>query len=107
MAWAGLLERMTETIRDTFPASVTYTPEGGTATAIVAVFDVASRVRDIDAESGIAIDLTTPKLTVRLDDLASAPHVRDRVYVAGKNYEVYRVEPDGSGMCGLSLTEVV
>lgn len=104
--WTAALDRLTKTVRDTFPTTVTYTPENGSPESITAVFDISARVVEVDRDTGLNVDSTAPTLTVRLADLSDTPHVRDQAVIGSTTYEVYRVEPDGSGMAALRLTEV-
>jgi len=104
--WTAALDRMTRVVRDTFPTLVVYLPRSGGSHSITGIFDLASKVIEQDKSTGLNIDSTAPTLTVRLADLTSAPRPQDTLTIGASTYEVYRVEPDGSGMAALRLTEV-
>jgi len=103
--WAAVLSRMTEVIRDTFPAPVVYDPDGAAYT-LTGVFDESYKAVDV-TEAGFPVDSTEPRLTLRLADLPVTPKTGDNLTVSGRLWEVSGVEPDGSGMVGLRLLEVV
>ena len=110
MAWTDALDAMISTVRDTFPASVAYTPEGSPTTySLTGVYDEAYKGTELDRNYGVPVETTRPVLTIRLADLpvGTQPHVRDVLTVNSTTYEVSNVQPDGSGMSRLYLVEVV
>lgn len=104
-AWAAQLDRMITTVRDTFPAAVVYDPDGE-ALALTGVFDEAYRSIEL-GDAGVPVDTTAPRLTLRLADLSATPEPYDILTVDGQEWQVTGVEPDGSGMVGLRLSEVL
>ena len=94
MAWAAALNHGTEVVRDTFPQAAVYDP-GGVALAFVGVFDEAYQVVEQGGD-GPNLSTTRPMIEPRLADLAAGTAI----------YEVYSVQPDGSGMVRLLLTQV-
>ena len=108
MSWAGALDRAIKVVRDTFPATASYTPESGITTyTLTGVFDEAYKGTELDSDLGVPVETTRPVLTIRLADLAVTPHVRDAVVVNSTSYTVSNVQVDGSGMARLYLVEVV
>lgn len=107
MAWTDALDAMITTVRDTFPSSVLYTPEGSSTTyTLTGVFDEAYKGTELDRDYNVPVETTRPTLTIRLADLPVTPHVRDVLTVNSTTYEVSNVQPDGSGMSRLYLVEV-
>ena len=108
MSWAGALDRAIKVVRDTFPATGTYTPEGGSTTyTLTGVFDEAYKGTVIDTNMGLPVETTHPVWTIVLADLPVAPRVNAAVVVNGTSYTVSDVQVDGSGMARLYLVEVV
>ncbi len=105
MGWAAAIARANGRIRDWYRTAVVYLPEAGGSHSIAATFDEAAKYTEIDRD-GAKVVGTRPVLSVVLADLPVTPHVRDRVTIGAKTYEVTSYEPDGSGMASLPLTEV-
>lgn len=83
---------------------VVYTPSGGAAQTIRAVFDRAHV--DVDPATDRPIVSTQPVAGIRLADLDTAPREGDEVTVGGTAYTVHRVEVDGQAGADLFLHEV-
>jgi hypothetical protein len=84
--------------------SISYTPYGGAAFTVVAVFS-ADGVR-VDLSSGVVQESTAPRLGVRLADFATPPAHGDEWVVGGKTYRVVGVTPDGEGGAELTGAEL-
>jgi len=113
MGWAAALNRMTARVRDTFPASVVYDPDGA-AVALIGIFEEAAERIEF-SEDGAPVSTTAIMLDLRLTDLGLTPKSRDEVTVAEQQtddtygtatrYRVTAVEPDGAGSVSLILTK--
>ena len=104
--WAAAQDRMTDTVRDTFPQAAVYDPSGS-ATPFVGIFDEAHQTVESGGD-GPALTTTRPMIEVKLADLADlgiTPHVRASLSIGAVTYEIYDVQPDGSGMARLLLTQ--
>lgn len=103
--WAGALGDLTRAVRDTFPEAVVYTPAGGDAASITAVFDEAHEA--VEFRDGQPVSTVQPTLWARLADLAAAPGPGDTVTLStsGRTFEVVDVQPDGAGGATLRLLE--
>lgn len=83
-----------------FGEAVTYTPSGGQATTITAIFD--NGYEAVDAGGGVAFAMQQPRLTCRTSDVSSAAE-GDTCVVGGFTYKVSIVMPDGTGITELML----
>ena len=103
MTWAATLDRMIKRVRDTFPASVIYDPDG-VAVPLTGIFDEA--FSEITPSEAGPVSTVSTVLTVVLTDLAPlVPRSHDVLELGGVRYEVTQVQPDGSGCARLYLTE--
>ena len=103
--WAAALDRMTDTVRDTFPTAAVYDPSGS-ATPFVGIFDEAHQTVETTGD-GPALSTSRPMIEVKLADLADlgvTPTNRGTLSIGAVTYEIYDVQPDGSGMARLLLT---
>lgn len=86
-----------------------YRPRGQQAFLITGVFDAgAKNVKEI-GEDGIPITDVQPILGIRLSDFTTAgitPDQGDKVTIAGVDYQVSNVDPDGQGEAKLSLNQL-
>lgn len=103
--WADSLSGALTVVRDTFPATVAYTPAStGTPEAITGIFDEAHEAVEMGAD-GVPISTTRPALWIKLTDLSVAPRQEDRVEVASRTFSVSDTQPDGAGGSTLYLIE--
>lgn len=102
--WSEIRSLTAESIRDTFGATVTYTPQGGVAASITAIFRAAHQL--VEVQGGEPITTVAPILKVVLADLAATPRQNDTVAVSGATYKVGDVRPDGNGIALLVLRRV-
>lgn len=104
MAWLDECDQLDCEVRDVFGESITYQPQVGAPSPIVAVFDVAGAV--VDLQAGVPVQSTAPTLLVRLADLPARPRAGDHFTRAnGQAYEVTSVTPDGPGAVKLVAFE--
>ena len=104
--FAGPLDRMTDTVLAVFQTAAVYDPAGA-GIAIYGIFDEAHQTVETTGD-GPALSTTRPMLEVKLADLAAlgvTPASRKTVSVGATTYEIYDVQPDGSGMARLLLTQ--
>lgn len=80
--------------RDTFGETVSFTPAGGSAVSITAIFNLRSEV----VEDGLAVIVHRPSIGIKTADLAASPRVGDAVTVRSVSYKIANVEDDGEGM---------
>ena len=114
MTWAAALDRMTTVVRDTYPASVVYDPDGA-AHSLVGIFDEAFELIEV-SDDGAPISSTGPMCEIRLADLAVVPKTNDQLtvatalaaggYDAPRRFKVWETQPDSSGNVVLLLTRV-
>lgn len=87
---------------DEFGVSATWTPSGGSATAVDGIFDNEFRSTDIGAGAEIATD--DPHFLCRTADVSGIVE-GDALVVSGVSYTVRVVMADGTGMTELVLEE--
>tara|TARA_Y100000996_G_C22499347_1_gene633745 strand:- start:63 stop:374 length:312 start_codon:yes stop_codon:yes gene_type:complete len=87
---------------DDFGTSATYTPTGGSATALKGIFDNDYETIDIGGFGGI--QGTQPRFLVRSSDVASAIEGEPLV-INAVNYQIKVIEQDGTGFSSLVLEE--
>lgn len=100
MTFSDLAEDALGVCMDALGDDVTYTPAGGSATAIRGIFSETSERFD---GTGVPIRMDRPNLGVRLSDLGQAPKRGDSVSVRGTAYKVSEIEKDGEGGATLYL----
>jgi hypothetical protein len=105
VTWEATLNAAMSVVRDTFPQTVTYTPEGGSPESVTGVFDAAYEGTEIDGD-GLPVITSRPMLWLKLVDMSQAPHARDQAVIGSTTYEVTNTEIDGSGGIRLMLVEV-
>lgn len=105
MGWAERADRLNRAVRDWFGEAIAYTPQGGAAVSIVATFNEAAAV--VELQAGVPVQSTRPAIMVRLADLATAPRQGDTFVRTsnGKAYEVANVELEGEGTARLYALE--
>lgn len=103
MAWADMADRVLKTTIATFKTAGTYTraADPGTPIAIDGVFDKPNR--QVDPQTGAAVESVQPSFGIRLADLPAEPESGDGVTVNGVQYQVISVEEDGQGGAKLVL----
>jgi len=83
---------------------VEYRPSSGGRYNLNAVFDTEYTALDPDTEQVISTNL--PRIGVKLKDLASEPLKGDKVYIEGREFEIYDSQEDGQGGATLFLHKV-
>lgn len=86
---------------DVFAETVTYTPSGGSAVSIPAIFDLPFEEMAVQ-ETGV--DSAAPQCAVRSADAPSAKP-GDTVQRGATVYNVISAQPDGTGVTTLVLSE--
>lgn len=105
MSWKDRADRLNRAIRDWFGEAILYRPASGGEFPIVATFDRAAAVVEIQA--GVPVQSTRPAIVVRLADLATAPAQGDTCSREnGETFEVANVEAEGHGTVKLYLLEL-
>lgn len=85
-----------------FGVSVSWTPVGGSAASLTAIFDNGAGTRSQYAED-IAAQSNAASLTVRESDMPAGAASGDAVSIAGTAYLVRTILPDGTGMAEVQL----
>lgn len=83
--------------------AATYTPAGWPAAAIRVIFANAHQVMEMLA-GGVGFETTGPQALCKTSEVAAAKH-GDTLVIDSKFYYVTGVEPDGTGMTKLLLSE--
>lgn len=83
-----------------FGETMSYTPLGGTATDITAIFDNAYQA--VDAGGTIAFAVSQPKIMCRTSDVSSAQE-GDTIVYNSTTYTMTIVMDDGTGMSEIML----
>lgn len=83
-----------------FGETMSYTPSGGTATDITAIFDNAYQA--VDAGGTIAFAVSQPKIMCRTADVSSAQE-GDTIVYNSTTYTMTIVMDDGTGMSEIML----
>lgn len=83
-----------------FGETMSYTPSGGTATDITAIFDNAYQA--VDAGGTIAFAVSQPKIMCRTSDVSSAQE-GDSIVYNSTTYTMTIVMDDGTGMSEIML----
>lgn len=113
MDWTGLLDGMTDLVRDTFGEPFTYTRlETGTTIThsvvtglpLVAPFDPDHAPFEVGGSVPVSGRITV--LDVKLSDLGFEPMKKDEVTVAGKAWAVNEKQASSSGMMKLALRKL-
>jgi hypothetical protein len=87
---------------DEFGVSATWTPDGGSASTVVGIFDNEFRSTDVGAGAEIATD--DPHFLCRSADVSGIAE-GDALSVSGTDYTIRVVMADGTGMTELVLEE--
>lgn len=113
MDWTGLLDGMTDLVRDTFGEPFTYTrvetgvtltESAATGLPLLAPFDPAHE--PLEAGAALTVAGRIAVLDVKLTDLGFLPMKKDGVTVAGKSWEVLEKYPSSAGTMKLHLRKV-
>lgn len=83
-----------------FGQSVTYTRQGGSATAITGIFD--AQFVEVDAGGNVGVAYQQPRLMVRTSDVVSCTE-GDTFVISGATYISRIVQDDGTGMTMIVL----
>ena len=83
-----------------FGETMSYTPSGGTATDITAIFDNAYQA--VDAGGTIAFAVSQPKILCRTADVSGAQE-GDSIVYGGTTYTMSIVMDDGTGISEIML----
>ena len=83
-----------------FGETMSYTPPGGTATDITAIFDNAYQA--VDAGGTIAFAVSQPKILCRTADVSGAQE-GDSIVYSGTTYTMSIVMNDGTGISEIML----
>jgi hypothetical protein len=103
--FAAHLARADAAAVDHLGSVASYTPEGGEAVEVQGIFDAAYVL--VDPGAGPGVSSCGPALFVRMADLPSDPREDEpSIEVAGVQYRVKEVRPDGQGGVLLLLSEV-
>lgn len=86
-----------------FGEQVTYTPDGGSATTIIGIFDDPQASRN--ASEMLEVTIPSPRLVCRTADVPNAAD-GDELTARGVDYIVRVVLTDGTGVTTLILEEV-
>lgn len=85
-----------------FGTDATFTPAGGSPSAIVGVFD--NPYLGADAGGMVEFSATSPTFTARDVDFTGAAH-GDELVISGTTYIIREVMPDGTGITTVMLEE--
>jgi hypothetical protein len=90
-----------------FGEPATYTPDGGSPTAVTGVFDAAHKLVTVDmGEESFhtaGVSTTAPAFGIRLKDFPVPPEQGDGLRVRDTDYVVMDIHPDGHGGAHLIL----
>jgi hypothetical protein len=102
MGWATLLAMTDRATLGQLGGPVTYTPASGPSVEVSGIFDAA--FVPVDAGGVAVIGTSGPAVFVRLADLPTDPETDNPVItVAGQDYTVREVHPDGTGVAVILL----
>lgn len=93
----------TDLFNGTFDEEVLFTPSGGQARPVRAIFDNPYQGTQY-AQGDIEIESSGPKATCRDTEVAGVAH-GDTLQIRGKTWYVLEVQPDGTGLVVLILSE--
>lgn len=79
--------------------AATYTPSGGSSSSIVVIFRNEFYLEDV---GNVGVETSQPVVTVETSKVPSVAN-GDVVAIAGTNYNVVGVRPDGTGISELVL----
>lgn len=102
MAW-DLSDLLISAVRDALGEAVTYTPQGGDAQSITAVYRRGER-RAVVADGFSEVQIET-SIVLRLSDVTGTVAQGDAVTAGGTNYTVADVQRDTGGGARLVLRE--
>lgn len=102
--WDDLAAMVGSAARDAFATTVLYRPEGGAPIAIAAIFHAEHA--EAGLAGGVPVATTAPVLDVLLADLPVEPEEGDTLTIAGSDYRVVDIRPDGMGGAKLLLHRV-
>ena len=86
-----------------FTVDGTYTPQGGGPSTIKVVFENQYQSIEMLSE-GVGVESTGPAATCKTSDVSTAKH-GDTLAISGKIYYINGVQPDGTGLTRLLLSE--
>jgi hypothetical protein len=95
VAWADRSDLVLRSVRDIFGQPATVSLAGEVPAAVTVVFDAAYQL--VALVAGVEATSTAPVALMRDSDLARAPRPDDKLFVAGLNWTVVEVQPDGQG----------
>lgn len=103
MAVESAADRATFLSADDFGVTATFTHSGGSATAVIGIFD--NDYLDLEVEGEVGIASRSPRFVCRTSDLddAGGANDGDSLVVSGVTYKVRIVKPDGTGMTEMKL----
>tara|TARA_R110002153_G_scaffold162798_2_gene315339 strand:- start:550 stop:861 length:312 start_codon:yes stop_codon:yes gene_type:complete len=83
-----------------FAVTASYTPQGGSSTNILGIYD--QEYLELDSGGSVAFAINQPRFQC---DTASVPSAAegDTLVVSGINYKIVVVQPDGTGVTTLVL----
>lgn len=97
MGWSDLASLAQDATTSVLGQTVTYTPSGGAAESVTAIFDDAFQV--VDVAGDVEVLATQPMAAFDISDLTQTPAAGDAVAVSGVTYYIEAVNLDGSGGC--------
>lgn len=103
MAWTDLQARLNAAVFSpaTLGLQVVYTCAGHGPVTVYGPFDAAAET--VQLQGDVEVTGWAPRLSLALGDLPAAPLTGDLCTVAGVDYAVADVRPDGSGGVDLRL----
>jgi hypothetical protein len=96
VSWEEATDGVNRAVASTLGVAATWTPNGsGSPVALSAVF--RREHRSFDPESGAHVATTYSSAWIRSADLPRVPIENDRLSIAGLDFLVAAIEPDGQG----------
>lgn len=86
-----------------YAVDAVYTPQGGQAASIKVIFDNEYQAIEM-LGAGVGVESTSPAAICKTTNISSAKH-GDTLAVGGKTYYISGVQPDGTGITRLLLSE--
>ncbi|MCB9993119.1 MAG: hypothetical protein H6873_05630 [Hyphomicrobiaceae bacterium] len=90
---------------DDFAETISWTPEGGSATDVAGILDLGERVAD--PFGGGSVQVAEARLICREADLPSGAAQGDAATIRSGSYLVREILPDGTGIAEVRFEKVV
>ncbi len=107
MDWNGLLDGMTDIVRDTFGQAVSYSrfETGITYPNIEAIFDPSFETTEVGGS--VPVTIRIPVLDIKLSDIGGLePKQDDQAVINATTYRVIKALPSSSGMMKAHLRKM-